>query len=76
MLNELPGPLNTKWYNPQTHCIIFQNYSEGGSKDTVKMQLPETQHSLCNKFIPSHARTMTINEGGVKKRDIKHIGQH
>jgi hypothetical protein len=23
----------TKWYNPQTHCIKFQNYSEDGSMD-------------------------------------------
>jgi len=24
---------NTKQYNPQIHCIKFQNYSEGGSMD-------------------------------------------
>jgi hypothetical protein len=24
---------NTKWHNSQTHCIKFQNYSEGGSMD-------------------------------------------
>jgi uncharacterized membrane protein len=25
--------VNTKWYNPQTYCIKFQNYTEAGSMD-------------------------------------------